>query len=218
MDVSELREKPAGRQPIETRTISMSRLDEVTDGVGRALQAGKLVYWICPLVEESEAEGTEHLTNATERFETLRQRFGDRVGLVHGQMKGTEKDRVMAQFAAHESASWWRPRWSSRRRRPGRDYHGDRERRTLRARQLHQFAADRAWLGGSPACCSTGAAGEMSGAAQDPRDHRRPDRRRTKLRGEGDVLGIRQAACPATASPARVRPLSRRRATKRCAS
>src|SRR4030095_7263586 len=88
--------------PIETRTISMSRLDEVTDGVGRALQAGKLVYWICPLGEESEAEGTEHLTNATERFEKLRQRFGDRVGLVHGQMKGAEKDRVMAQFAAHE--------------------------------------------------------------------------------------------------------------------
>jgi ATP-dependent DNA helicase RecG len=102
MDVSELREKPAGRQPIETRTISMSRLDEVTDSIGRALQAGKLAYWICPLVEESEAEGTEHLTNATERFEKLKQRFGDRVGLVHGQMKGTEKDRVMAQFAAHE--------------------------------------------------------------------------------------------------------------------
>src|SRR6476661_5566491 len=80
MDVSELREKPAGRQPIDTRTISMSRLEEVTDGVGRALQAGKLVYWICPLVEESEAEGTEHLTNATERFDKLRQRFGDKVG------------------------------------------------------------------------------------------------------------------------------------------
>jgi ATP-dependent DNA helicase RecG len=102
MDVSELREKPAGRQPIDTRTIPNSRLNEVIDGVGRALQAGKLAYWICPLVEESEAEGIEHLTNATERFESLQQRFGDRVGLVHGQMKGTEKDRVMAQFAAGE--------------------------------------------------------------------------------------------------------------------
>jgi ATP-dependent DNA helicase RecG len=102
MDVSELREKPAGRQPIDTRAVPMSRLDEVIDGVGRALKAGKLAYWICPLVEESEAEGTEHLTNATERFEKLRERFGNRVGLVHGQMKGTEKDRVMAQFAAHE--------------------------------------------------------------------------------------------------------------------
>src|SRR6266850_879108 len=66
------------------------------------LEAGEMVYWICPLVEESEAEGIEHLTNATERFERLQRRFGDRVGLVHGQMKGAEKDRVMAQFAAHE--------------------------------------------------------------------------------------------------------------------
>jgi ATP-dependent DNA helicase RecG len=102
MDVSELREKPAGRQPIDTRTLPASRLNEVIDGIGRALSTGKLVYWICPLVEESEAEGIEHLTNATERFESLQKRFGDRVGLVHGQMKGAEKDRVMAQFAAHE--------------------------------------------------------------------------------------------------------------------
>ena len=102
MDVSELREKPAGRQPIDTRTVPNSRLNEVMDAVGRALAAGKLVYWICPLVEESEAEGVDHLTNATERFESLQQRFGTRVGLVHGQMKGVEKDRVMAQFAAHE--------------------------------------------------------------------------------------------------------------------
>jgi len=102
MDVSELREKPAGRQPIDTRTVPNSRLNEVMDGVGRALSAGKLVYWICPLVEESEAEGIEHLTNATKRFESLQKRFGERVGLVHGQMKGTEKDRVMAAFAAHD--------------------------------------------------------------------------------------------------------------------
>ncbi|MBU6456961.1 MAG: ATP-dependent DNA helicase RecG [Bradyrhizobium sp.] len=102
MDISELREKPAGRQPIDTRALSANRLDEVVDAVGRALKAGRLVYWICPLVEESEAEGAGHLTNATQRFESLQKRFGDKVGLVHGQMKGTEKDRVMAQFAAHE--------------------------------------------------------------------------------------------------------------------
>src|SRR6266576_1716063 len=91
MDVSELHEKPAGRQPIDTRAMPDSRLSEVVDAVGRALSAGKLVYWICPLVEESEAEGTDHLTDATKRFERLQQRFGDRVGLVHGQMKGAEK-------------------------------------------------------------------------------------------------------------------------------
>ncbi|MDP1584605.1 MAG: DEAD/DEAH box helicase, partial [Bradyrhizobium sp.] len=82
MDVSELREKPAGRQPIDTRTVPNSRLGEVMEAVGRALDKGRLVYWICPLVEESEAEGIEHLTHATERFESLKQRFCDRVGLV----------------------------------------------------------------------------------------------------------------------------------------
>ncbi|MBB5050108.1 ATP-dependent DNA helicase RecG [Afipia massiliensis] len=102
MDISELREKPAGRQPIDTRAVADSRTGEIIDAVGRAIKDGKLVYWICPLVEESEAEGIEHLTNATKRFEILQKRFGDRVGLVHGQMKGTEKDRVMAQFAAGE--------------------------------------------------------------------------------------------------------------------
>src|SRR5436305_998902 len=102
MDVSELREKPAGRQPIDTRAIPNGRLSEVMAAVGRALSAGKLVYWICPLVEESEAEGVGHLADATQRFESLQQRFGDRVGLVHGQMKAAEKDQVMAQFAADE--------------------------------------------------------------------------------------------------------------------
>jgi len=103
MDISELREKPAGRQPIDTRAVPMERLGEMIDAVGRALDAGRLVYWICPLVEESEGEGIEHLTNATKRFEVLQKRFGDAVGLVHGQMKGTEKDRVMAQFASGET-------------------------------------------------------------------------------------------------------------------
>jgi ATP-dependent DNA helicase RecG len=99
MDVSELREKPAGRQPIDTRAVPMSRLNEVIEGIGRALSAGKLVYWICPLVEESE---TVRLTDAEQRFDSLKARFGDKVGLVHGKMRGTEKDRVMAQFAARE--------------------------------------------------------------------------------------------------------------------
>src|SRR5271167_444887 len=82
MDVSELREKPAGRQPIETRTVPNSRLNEVIDAVGRALDAEKRVYWICPLVEESE---TVDLAAAEDRFEDLKKRFGDTVALVHGQ-------------------------------------------------------------------------------------------------------------------------------------
>ncbi|MGM4886007.1 ATP-dependent DNA helicase RecG [Tardiphaga sp. 604_B6_N1_1] len=102
MDISELREKPAGRQPIETRTMSASRLQDVIDGIGRAVDNGKLIYWIVPLVEESEMDGPK-LTNAEERFESLQQRFGDKVGIVHGRMKGTEKDAAMARFAAGET-------------------------------------------------------------------------------------------------------------------
>jgi ATP-dependent DNA helicase RecG len=102
MDISELREKPAGRQPIETRTMSASRLQDVIDGIGRAVDNGKLIYWIVPLVEESEMDGPK-LTNAEERFESLQQRFGDKVGIVHGRMKGAEKDAAMARFAAGET-------------------------------------------------------------------------------------------------------------------
>jgi ATP-dependent DNA helicase RecG len=101
MDISELREKPAGRQPIDTRAVPMSRLAEVMDAVGRAIDKGKRVYWIVPLVEESEAMEVA-LTDAEQRFASLKERFGDKVGLVHGKMKGADKDRTMAQFAAGE--------------------------------------------------------------------------------------------------------------------
>src|SRR3984893_7616069 len=100
MDVSELREKPAGRQPIDTRAGASSRINEVMEAVGRALDKGKLVYWIVPLVEESE---TVNLTDAEARFESLRERFDDKVGLVHGKMRGPDKDRAMAQFASGET-------------------------------------------------------------------------------------------------------------------
>jgi ATP-dependent DNA helicase RecG len=96
MDVSELREKPAGRQPIDTRTIALSRFNEVVGGVGRALAEGRRVYWVCPLVEESE---TVDLAAAEERFAELKEHFGDTVGLVHGRMRGADKDRAMEQFA-----------------------------------------------------------------------------------------------------------------------
>jgi ATP-dependent DNA helicase RecG len=98
MEISELREKPAGRQPIDTRAVSADRLTEVIEGVERAVKANKRVYWICPLVEESEEN--VRLMDAQQRFEALEKRFGARVGLVHGRMRGTDKDKVMAQFAS----------------------------------------------------------------------------------------------------------------------
>ena len=96
MDVSRLDEMPPGRQPVETRVVSEERLPEVVDALGRHLAAGKQAYWVCPLVEESEASD---LAAAEERAQTLRLRFGDKVGVVHGRMKGPEKDAVMAAFA-----------------------------------------------------------------------------------------------------------------------
>ncbi|MGB9390003.1 MAG: ATP-dependent DNA helicase RecG, partial [Xanthobacteraceae bacterium] len=65
VDVSELREKPAGRQKIDTRAVPLERLSEITDAVARALKAGRQVYWVCPLVEESESVD---LAAAEERF------------------------------------------------------------------------------------------------------------------------------------------------------
>jgi ATP-dependent DNA helicase RecG len=100
MDISELREKPAGRQPIDTRTIPLDRLDEVEDAIGRAIVEGKRAYWVCPLVEESEKSD---LAAAQQRYEELRRKFGDRVDLVHGQMKGADKDAAMARFASGQS-------------------------------------------------------------------------------------------------------------------
>jgi ATP-dependent DNA helicase RecG len=100
MDLSELREKPAGRKPIDTRTIALERLEEVVDGVSRALANGQRVYWVCPLVEESEKVD---LAAAEDRYEMLEQRFGDTVELVHGKMKGAEKDEAMKRFASGEA-------------------------------------------------------------------------------------------------------------------
>ena len=97
MDQSRLDEMPPGRQPIETRVISEDRLADVVDALGRHLDAGGQAYWVCPLVEESEKSD---LAAAEDRAKTLAARFGDTVGLIHGRMKGPEKDAVMAQFAA----------------------------------------------------------------------------------------------------------------------
>jgi ATP-dependent DNA helicase RecG len=97
MDVSQLDEMPPGRQPIETRVISEDRLADVVDALARHLSDGGQAYWVCPLVEES---AKSDLAAAEARAETLRARFGDRVGLVHGRMKGLEKDAVMADFSA----------------------------------------------------------------------------------------------------------------------
>ncbi|MBU0797080.1 MAG: ATP-dependent DNA helicase RecG [Alphaproteobacteria bacterium] len=96
LDVSRLTEKPAGRKPITTIAKPTEALEEVVSGVTRALNAGAKVYWVCPLVEESEVID---VAAAEERHAHLSQIFGARAGLVHGRLKGAEKDRVMEAFA-----------------------------------------------------------------------------------------------------------------------
>lgn len=99
MDVSRLNEKPAGRQPIDTRTVPAGRIDEVIAGLQRALKTGARAYWICPLVEATEEIDA---VAAEERFKALEQIFPGRVGLVHGRLKGPDKDRVMHAFKEGE--------------------------------------------------------------------------------------------------------------------
>ncbi|MEK9673719.1 MAG: ATP-dependent DNA helicase RecG [Rhodospirillaceae bacterium] len=95
MDVSRLTEKPPGRAPVDTRALSIERMDEVVDGLKRALKNDAKVYWVCPLVEESEKLD---VSAAEDRFRHLAGLFGDRVGLIHGRLKATEKDAVMDRF------------------------------------------------------------------------------------------------------------------------
>ena len=200
MDVSELREKPAGRQPIDTRAVPTSRLSEVMDAVGRALSAGKLVYWICPLVEESE---TVNLADAEARFDSLKARFGDQVGLVHGKMRGTEKDRVMAQFAAREIGLLVATTVVE----VGVDVPAatimvieNAERFGLA--QLHQLRG-RIGRGSEASTCLLlykEPLNEMSTARlkviRETTDGFRIAEEDLKLRGEGDVLGVRQSGLP----------------------
>ena len=107
MDVSELREKPAGRQKIDTRAVPLERLGEVIEAVERALDDGRRVYWVCPLVEESESID---LAAAEERYAALQKRFGDTVELVHGRMRGPKRTAPWRALPRAQRASWWRPR------------------------------------------------------------------------------------------------------------
>ncbi len=100
MDVSRLTGRPPGRKPVDTRVLPAERLDEVIEHLKRAIATGARAYWVCPLVEESEKID---LAAAEERAAMLRQFLGETVGLVHGRMKGPERDGAMAKFKAGET-------------------------------------------------------------------------------------------------------------------
>lgn len=100
MDTSILDEKPKGRQEIETRAMPIDKLPEMVAAVRRAISHDDRVYWICPLVEESEML---EVTNVTDRFNSLKEIFGDKVALVHGRMKSNEKDAAMERFRSGDA-------------------------------------------------------------------------------------------------------------------
>ncbi len=97
LDISILDEKPAGRVPIETAILPLARLDGVIDAVGRAVKDGNQVYWVCPLVEDSELI---KLSSVEDRHRQLTAMFGDRVGLLHGRLSPQEKESISLQFKA----------------------------------------------------------------------------------------------------------------------
>ncbi|WP_206999166.1 ATP-dependent DNA helicase RecG [Trinickia mobilis] len=100
LDVSTIDELPPGRTPILTKLVSDARRDEVIGRVREAALTGRQVYWVCPLIEESE---TLQLQTAVETFETLAAALPElRVGLVHGRLAPAEKAAVMDAFSRNE--------------------------------------------------------------------------------------------------------------------
>jgi ATP-dependent DNA helicase RecG len=97
MDISRIMEKPTGRTPITTTLHRVSELAKVLDAIARAVAAGGRVYWVCPLVEESEVID---ITATELRFAELRKRFGGQVALAHGRQDVPARDAALAAFAA----------------------------------------------------------------------------------------------------------------------
>ena len=200
MDISELREKPPGRQPIDTRTIALDRVGDVEDAIGRAIAEGKRAYWVCPLVEESEKID---LAAAEARYEDLRRRFGSKVDLVHGKMKAAEKDAAMARFASGQSQLLIATTVIE----VGVDVpeatimvieHAER----FGLAQLHQLRG-RVGRGSGKSTCLLlykGPLGETAKARlailRESEDGFRIAEEDLRLRGEGDLLGTRQSGLP----------------------
>lgn len=200
MDVSRLLDKPAGRQPITTRVVSQDRLDELTQRIVAQVRQGGKAYWVCPLVEDSEEVDA---TSAEERHASLVKILGPQVGLVHGRMAAAEKDKVMAAFKAGDI----RLLVSTTVIEVGVDVPDatimiieNAERFGLA--QLHQLRG-RVGRGSLASSCillykpPLSKVGEARlGIMRDTEDGFLIAEEDLKLRGEGDILGTRQAGMP----------------------
>ena len=210
IDVSRLHEKPPGRRPVDTRVLPVDRLNDVIARLRRAIADGARVYWVCPVVEESE---TLDLAAATERHAALETLFGDRVGLLHGRMKGVDKDAAMERFADGRDRHPGGDHGDrGRRRRPGSLRRGGRTRRTLRARPAPPASRARRSRRPSlvlPAALRKPAHRDRAGAAQRDARHRRrfPDCRTGSSAARSGRAAGHPAIGPAELSPGRpVRP------------
>jgi ATP-dependent DNA helicase RecG len=200
MDVSKLTEKPAGRKPIATVTVPAERTDEIVARLTKAMGEGRKAYWICPLVEESEAT---NMMSAEERYETLKPIFGTRLGLVHGRMSGSDKDAAMQAFKSGET----RLLIATTVVEVGVDVpdasilvieHAER----FGLAQLHQLRG-RVGRGDEASSCILLYSGPLSETAKarlsvmrETEDGFRIAEEDLKLRGEGELLGTRQSGTP----------------------
>jgi ATP-dependent DNA helicase RecG len=172
----------------------------MVEGISRAIAQGSRVYWVCPLVEESEKIDA---AAAEERFADLARHFPGRVGLVHGRMPGPEKDRVIAAFASGELAILVATTVIE----VGVDVPAANimvieEAQRFGLAQLHQLRG-RVGRGGTKSTAILLWRGPLSDNARarleilrETEDGFRIAEEDLKLRGEGDVLGTRQSGVP----------------------
>ena len=95
INVSCLREKPSGRKDIITKVAPIARFNKIVSAIKNRVKNNERIYWVCPLIEESEVL---NLVNVKKRFENLKNIFGSKVGLVHGRLKSEEKELTMKKF------------------------------------------------------------------------------------------------------------------------
>ena len=202
LDVSVIDELPPGRKPVETVAVPETRRDDIVARVHIACAAGRQAYWVCPLIEESEAL---ELQTATDTYEALRVALPDiKISLVHGRLKSAEKEKIMAAFKAGQvqllvattvievgvdvpNASLMIIENAER----------------LGLSQLHQLRG-RVGRGASESHCVLlyqPPLGDMArtrlSALRETNDGFEIARRDLELRGPGELLGTRQAGLPA---------------------
>lgn len=197
LDVSRLDEMPPGRQAIDTRVIGSERLEEVVAGLARHLATGQQAYWVCPMVRDSEEGDT---AAAEARFAALKERFGNKVVLVHGQLSSEIKDAAMERFVSGDAKLLVATTVIE----VGVDVPGAtlmviEQAERFGLAQLHQLRG-RVGRGAEKSVCLLLRSGQLSDTARDrlalmreTQDGFRLAEEDLRLRGGGELLGTRQS-------------------------